>query len=160
MLECQKCCGHGFFSCRPPKKKSPGMREVLIKHKTIKWTPNGKALPIRPRGKIWTLESIVDNNTKLFFKEIWVIVIDIYQKLNRKLESSLYIIILKIKLLVCYAVWTVTCSARLIFWHLLILRVDSEQLSISIHLFSVCLLVHTVLFQNEKRRFWKWYNKW
>ena len=53
MLECQKCCGHGFFSCRPPKKKkSPGMKEVLIKHKTIKWTPNGKALPIRPRGKI------------------------------------------------------------------------------------------------------------
>ena len=52
MLECQKCCGHGFFSCRPKKKKSPGMREVLIKHKTIKWTPNGKALPIRPRGKI------------------------------------------------------------------------------------------------------------
>ena len=99
------------------------------------------------------------HNTKLFFKEVWVIVIDIYQKLNRKLESSLYIIILKIKLLVCYAVWTVTCSARLIFWHLLILRVDSEQLSISIHLFSGCLLVNTVLFQNEKTAFLKMIQK-
>ena len=30
------------------------------------------------------------HNTKLFFKKVWVIVINIYQKLNRKLESFLY----------------------------------------------------------------------
>ena len=24
MLECQKCCGHGFFSCRPQKKNLRG----------------------------------------------------------------------------------------------------------------------------------------
>ena len=29
-------------------------------------------------------------NTYLLIKEVWVIVIDIYQILNRKLESSLY----------------------------------------------------------------------